>query len=435
MFFSDLTTEVFVRTLSELKKRDEKYKMESLSLIQPVYFSCSVRMEYYFLIVNILATAGLAQKPFPSGHVTSNRMNQPGVPSPEPYNLSDASIAIAQAYLDLFNITFSDDADRFAAMVNLVAVDGLVKSCNEKYDQKKCNYRTAVYPFNILSPEQIEIRKTGIIPSDSELNLLRKRRSITLSDSNDVCANLPESKNYTADGVVSPPQDQGDCSNCYIFSSVSALESAVALTYDTSPVKLSEQQLTDCVRNPNQPSPLGGCNRGRAEWVWNSTKLYDGAVKTGDYAPYTATDDGGCNETLPKVPHTKVDHWVFNPSGDEEALKCSLVKYGPHHISMDFSGNISSYSSGIYDDPTSNCNSTFVNGKMVKPYTHALTLVGYGSELNNAGVMTDYWLVKNSYGPNWGMNGYIKIARNKNNLCHVATDAGVPMLSSSNTSN
>lgn len=389
---------------------------------------------YQLLIALIHVTCTLANKTFPTGYVTSNLPNQPLVPTVVLKALDLAETAIAQYYLTLFNLAFEFENDLQAAMTNLVAADNLVKSSNLLFEQGQRNFMLAVYPYDILTPLQIGIRRTGSEPRSLNPNSSRRRRAVPQSDAN-VCANMSDSKNWTAEGVVSPPQDQGDCANCYIFSSVSALESAISIMYQTPPEKLSEQQLTDCVRDPGQPSILGGCNRGRAEWVWNTTKNYEGAVLNSDYTPYSATDNGGCNESISKEPNSQVDSWVFNPVADEEALKCSLALNGPHHISMDFTGPIQNYKSGIYDDPTSNCNSSFVNGQMVKAYTHALTLVGYGSELNNAGVMTDFWLIKNSYGADWGINGYLKLARNQNNLCHVATDAAYPILSSSTSSN
>ena len=91
------------------------------------------------------------------------------------------------------------------------------------------------------------------------------------------------------------------------------------------------------------------------------------------------------------------------------------------------------YKSGVYYDR--NCSSTHTN--------HGVLVVGYGtqgnevssdSHLKRRGVLCycvtvqDYWLVKNSWGVTWGENGYIKMARNKNNACGIASDASYPVV-------
>ena len=86
----------------------------------------------------------------------------------------------------------------------------------------------------------------------------------------------------------------------------------------------------------------------------------------------------------------------MNITRNETILKDALYELGPLSIGLDFTG-LFHYKSGV-------ASPTFCT---TWP-DHALVLVGYGVKEE------DYWLIKNSWGPKWGLSGYLMLKRGKN---------------------
>ena len=95
---------------------------------------------------------------------------------------------------------------------------------------------------------------------------------------------------------------------------------------------------------------------------------------------------------------------------NEFALAHAVAIIGPISTTIDATQkSFRFYGEGIYEEPA--CNS--------KILTHGVTVIGYND---------DYWKVKNSWSTDWGEQGYIKIARNKDNMCGIASQAFYPVV-------
>ena len=104
-----------------------------------------------------------------------------------------------------------------------------------------------------------------------------------------------------------------------------------------------------------------------------------------------------------------LDSWVDIASGNETALQVATANVGPISVGIDASGwGFRFYTDGVYINYE--CNAYNID--------HGVTVVGYDA-LNG----TAYWTVKNSWGEDWGKQGYILIARNRSNQCGISTQA------------
>nr|XP_027202963.1 cathepsin L-like [Dermatophagoides pteronyssinus] len=132
--------------------------------------------------------------------------------------------------------------------------------------------------------------------------------------------------------------------------------------------------------------------------------------------PYEGIDDKCRQSQMNKTIGATIHSYVNVRYGDEHALQSAVAKIGPISVAIDADSlYFMFYQSGVYDNEQ--CSSAF------KDLCHAVTAVGYG-QLNGK----QYWKVKNSWGTDWGINGYVLMSRNKNNQCGIATRPSYPVV-------
>lgn len=212
--------------------------------------------------------------------------------------------------------------------------------------------------------------------------------------------NLPAKKDWRDTGAVLPVKNQGPCGSCWAFAAVAALEGAHKIS--TGELNdLSEQQLVDCsYRYGNQ-----GCEGG---WPLKALMYVrdNQGLDTEESYPYM-TKMGYCHYNR-KYIGSLIKQIYRTQTGSEQSLAMCIAGYGPIAVAVDAT-DMMSYSGGIYNNL--HCNPQNLN--------HAVTVVGY---------TPDSWLIKNSWDTSWGEQGYMRLARNKGNMCGVAMNGVFPVV-------
>jgi len=198
---------------------------------------------------------------------------------------------------------------------------------------------------------------------------------------------VPPSWDWRRKGAVTYVRNQGVCGACWAFTTVANVEGLVYNKYGVLKA-LSEQQLVDCnVYN-------SGCSGGTLPLAFNYVRKAGGLQLNAEY-PYQGYK-GYCRVNYGRTIGALKGY--VSPGMNEDDIKNMLYTYGPLSAAMN-SHPLYYYVGGVFNPSFYTCNPYAVN--------HGITIVGYGTTKSGL----DYWVIKNSWGPNWGERGFFRLAR------------------------
>jgi C1A family cysteine protease len=276
----------------------------------------------------------------------------------------------------------------------------------EKHNSENHTYKFGLNKFSHLTyDEWIDEVKVG----GTRLPNLRRNPEGALHTAPADLSSLPASVNWNTAGAVTPVKNQGNCGSCWSFSTTGSLEGAYQIKYGTL-LSFSEQELVSCDTGGGD----AGCNGGWMDDAFTFVQK-NGGLTTEDQYPYTSGDTGksGTCQTsgYTNNPNVAPKSYTDVKTGDVNALMSAVAQ---QPVSIAIQANqpaFQHYSGGVL---TGNCGQRL---------DHGVLAAGYGTENG-----VDYWYVKNSWGPDWGENGYIKIERSSADLCGVLDAPSYPNL-------
>jgi cathepsin L len=219
----------------------------------------------------------------------------------------------------------------------------------------------------------------------------------------DVCS--PDADAFTWSEHMPPIRDQRFCGSCWAFAAMGSYEASQHIVNDVS-LDLSEQHAVDCaeIYSGKAGSCRGGWYMKVFEWMEK-----EGSMPTEATVPYES-QDLACRNDVEAPFKVEAWGWVGHPWSRDatvDELKEAMCNYGPVSTAVTATGAFVGYTSGVFDER---------NPGMIN---HAVVLVGWDDEKNA-------WLMRNSWGTKWGMDGYMWIDYESNRIGEYSAWAVAP---------
>ena len=320
--------------------------------------------------------------------------------------------------MDVFiqdNLFGSSTSSRRTYRILLLGLNALVVNMANSFGTSK----HALNYFSVLDPLELQNFKGYVFDSSrnrtsSSSLLLKIRKSFKKSSGSS--PNPPASINWIEKGAVGPVLNQGSCGSCWSFAAVAVLEGRLVASGAGNLTKLSEQQLLSCATKD-------GCQGGDYETAWDYTSLK--GVTSAQLYPYVSASISSSNpSSTPACDTSLASSGVVTSSSQyyrdmtETEMMSTVATGGPIAIAISTPSCFHTYTSGVLTQAACPCYSG------PSSINHAVTIVGYGTTSDGI----DYWLVKNSWGSQWGFEGYILLERNvlPLGMCGLLTDPASP---------
>ncbi|XP_075044727.1 cathepsin W-like [Mixophyes fleayi] len=298
----------------------------------------------------------------------------------------------------------------FTSMVpgssKLSAFENFMKQFNKSYtNQEEFQYRLSVFSKNLDVAKRLQKEEQGTaeygVTKFSDLTDEEFRRyslrpvgalpPTTLKESRTAATSEYPTCDWRKAGVISDIKNQGKCGSCWAFASVGNIEAQWGII--GHPRNLSVQQVIDC----------GPCDAGcRGAYAWDAyiTVLKEGGLATDEAYPYVGVRNTCMSNKFAKAGW--IHDFIMLPQNEQE-MASYLGNKGTLTVCLN-STLLKYYNKGVFHPGS------------CKPATdHMVLLVGYAKDNKKK----PYWIAKNSWGIDWGENGYIRIFRGKN-VCGIS---------------
>jgi len=290
-----------------------------------------------------------------------------------------------------------------------------MKIHNKKYDtHREFVHRLNIFKKNLLRYDQLNAKSSSVVHGATKFSdlshqefrdqYLLKNFTSTLRNGDDVpiypfiasrTQAYPTEFDWVSKGKTTPIYNQGQCGSCWAFSTTENIESMNAIK-GNGLKKLSMQQIVDCDHVDH------GCNGGNPPTAYEYVIKAGGLDTYGSY-PYTA-HDGRCTFKKADVGE-RISSWGYvTTTRNEGQMQDFTYTKGPPSVCVDAS-NWDSYRGGVYT--SSDCG---------RALDHCVQIVGW-----NVVSGTHAWIVRNSWGTDWGYSGFLYVAM-REDACGIAQE-------------